>query len=176
AGLAVLPVALVNIAVSRTLIPDLLKKAGARGVLATGLALQAVAMGWLARLPVDGAYAIDVLPAAVLLGVGLPAAFVGVTVPAVTAVDTADTGIAAGVVNTAQRVGSGLGVTALLVLAGTVTGSAPTLNDHVNGIRAGFTVAAALAALGCALTLTLLRTPAPTDSPTSPQPGTRAVR
>ncbi|WP_119730119.1 MFS transporter [Thermomonospora amylolytica] len=173
-GLAVLPVAAVNIAVSRTLIPYALKRIGARGVLAAGLALQALAMGWFARLPEHGSYVIDVLPAALLFGIGLPAAFVGVTVPAVTAVDKADTGIAAGIVNTAQRVGSGIGVTALLLLAASVTGDPerPSRSAYVDGVQAGFAAASALAALGCLLTLTLLRNraaaapePAAADAP-----------
>ncbi|MBA8951656.1 MFS transporter [Actinomadura namibiensis] len=154
-GLAVLPVAAVNIVVSRTLIPYALKRLGATGVLAAGMALQAAAMAWFARLPLDGSYVVDVLPAALVFGVGLPAAFVGVTVPAVTAVDKDDTGIAAGIVNTVQRVGSGLGVTALLLLAAEVGGSTP--EAYIDGIHAGFAAAAALAALGCLLTLSLLR-------------------
>uniref|UniRef100_UPI0024546C89 MFS transporter n=1 Tax=Nocardia cyriacigeorgica TaxID=135487 RepID=UPI0024546C89 len=77
-GLAVLPVAVVNVVVSRTLIPYALDRLGAWRVLAAGLALQALAMAWFARLPEHGDYLIDVLPGAVLLGVGLPAAFVGV--------------------------------------------------------------------------------------------------
>ncbi|WP_285487212.1 MFS transporter [Amycolatopsis taiwanensis] len=110
-GLAVLPVAVVNIVVSRTLIPYALDRLGAWRVLAAGLGLQALAMAWFARLPEHATYLIDVLPGTILLGIGLPAAFVGVTTPAVTSVGKADAGIAAGIVNTAQRVGSGLGVT-----------------------------------------------------------------
>ncbi|NEW42302.1 MFS transporter [Nocardia cyriacigeorgica] len=165
-GLAVLPVAVVNIVVSRTLIPLALDRLGAWRVLAGGLALQAVAMAWFARVPENGSYLIDVLPGAVLLGIGLPAAFVGVTAPAVTAVDTADAGITAGVVNTAQRVGSGLGVTALLLLAQVVTqrSSATTDLAYRTGLAAAFAAAAALAALGAVLTVAVLRpTPRPAE-------------
>ncbi|WP_280232328.1 MFS transporter [Nocardia cyriacigeorgica] len=161
-GLAVLPVAGVNIVISRTLIPIALDRFGACRVLAGGLALQAVAMAWFARVPEHGGYLIDVLPGAVLLGIGLPAAFVGVTAPAVTAVDKVDAGITAGIVNTAQRVGSGMGVTALLLLAQVVTQRATTDPEpaYLTGLAAAFTAAAALAALGTVLTVALLR-PAP---------------
>ncbi|MEV8634199.1 MFS transporter [Streptosporangium sp. NPDC051023] len=91
---------------------------------------------------------------------GLPASFVGVTAPAVTAVDQADAGVTAGIVNTAQRIGSGLGVTAILVLASMVTGTA----GYLAGLRTGFAAAAALAFLGCLLTLALLR-PNPLATP-----------
>ncbi|MCM6776695.1 MFS transporter [Nocardia sp. CDC159] len=158
-GLAVLPVAVVNIVVSRSLIPFALDRFGPWRVLAAGLGLQALAMAWFARLPAHGDYPIDVLPGAVLLGIGLPAAFVGVTAPAVTSVDTADAGIAAGIVNTAQRVGSGLGVTAVLLLADLVTRHWTAADAYRAGLNVAFAAAAALAALGAVLTVALLRTP-----------------
>jgi EmrB/QacA subfamily drug resistance transporter len=160
-GMAVLPVALVNVVISRTLIPYALNRIGATSVLAWGMVLQAVAMAWFARLPVHGSYVLDVLPAALIFGIGLPAAFVGVTVPAVTSVAHSDTGIAAGIVNTAQRVGAGLGVVALLSLAASVAGPAPTGSAarYVEGLHAGFAAASGLAALGAALTLILLPRP-----------------
>ncbi|GAA2296242.1 MFS transporter [Nonomuraea roseoviolacea subsp. roseoviolacea] len=152
-GLAVLPVAAAGLVASRTAIPAAVKRFGARTLLAAGLAAQAAALAWFATLPPTVDYLGDVLPAALLLGVGLPASFVGVTAPAVTAVDQADAGVTAGIVNTAQRIGSGLGVTAVLVLASTVTGTA----GYLAGLRAGFAASAALAFLGCLLTLVLLR-------------------
>ncbi|WP_312884776.1 MFS transporter [Nocardia barduliensis] len=168
-GLAVLPVAVVNIVISRSLIPYALDRLGSWRVLATGLALQALAMAWFARLPEHGSYLIDVLPGAVLLGIGLPAAFVGVTAPAVTSVDKADAGIAAGIVNTTQRVGSGLGVTALLLLAELVANRSTTAEAYRTGLNAAFAAAATLAALGALLTLALLRTrPTPAPEPAVP--------
>ncbi|MGY2120021.1 MFS transporter [Nocardia gipuzkoensis] len=153
-------------------IPFLLAKMGPRGVLATGMAPQTTALAWFARLPEHTSYLIDVLPGAIVFGIGLPAAFVGVTVPAVTAVDEADRGIAAGVVNTAQRVGSGIGVTAVLLLAQTVTERAG--DSPVDGIRAGFAAAATLALLGCLLTVLVLRVPA-TDAGAEVEPPADAL-
>ncbi|MGA6204575.1 MFS transporter [Nocardia testacea] len=170
-GLAVLPVAVVNVVVSRTLIPYALDRLGAWRVLAAGLGLQALAMAWFARLPEHGNYLIDVLPGAVLLGIGLPAAFVGVTAPAVTSVDKADAGIAAGIVNTAQRVGSGIGVTAVLLVAEVVARQSTAADAYRTGLNLAFAVAAALAATGAVLTFVLLRTsPAPAAEPKSEIP------
>jgi len=172
-GLAVLPVAVVNVVVSRTLIPYALDRLGAWRVLAAGLGLQALAMAWFARLPEHGNYLIDVLPGAVLLGVGLPAAFVGVTVPAVTSVSKSDAGIAAGIVNTAQRVGSGVGVTAVLLLADVVARQSPAVDAYRTGLNVAFAGAAALAAIGAVLTIALLRTSPATDA--EPKSETPAV-
>ncbi|WP_378733808.1 MFS transporter [Nocardia brasiliensis] len=158
-GLAVLPVAVVNIVISRTVLPYALDRLGAWRVLAAGLGLQAIAMLWFAWTPEHSSYLIHVLPGAVLLGIGLPAAFVGVTAPAVTSVGTADAGIAAGIVNTAQRVGSGLGVTAVLLLAEMVAQRSTADLDvaYRTGLGVAFTAAAGLAAVGCLLTVVLLR-------------------
>ncbi|WP_280298875.1 MFS transporter [Nocardia neocaledoniensis] len=171
-GLAVLPVAVVNIVVSRTLIPFALDRLGAWRVLTAGLGLQALAMAWFARLPDHADYLFDVLPGAVLLGVGLPAAFVGVTVPAVTSVDKADTGIAAGIVNTAQRVGSGIGVTAILLLADVLARRSSAPDAYRTGLNLAFAAAAALAATGAVLTVALLRAPARAALPEPETPAT----
>lgn len=161
-GVALLPVAAAGLVASRTAIPAAMQRFGAPALLAAGLALQAVALAWFAALPASVNYLTDVLPAALILGVGLPASFVGATVPAVTAVDQSDAGVTAGIVNTAQRIGSGLGVTAILVLASTVTGTA----GYLAGLRVGFAASALLALLGCLLTLVLLRT-APQAAPSA---------
>jgi MFS family permease len=159
AGLAFLPVALMAMLVGRVLVPAVHKRIGGYGMLAAGLVLQALAFAWFTRLPVAGGYLADVLPGLLLLATGIPAAAVGVTVPAVDAVEKSDTGIVAGVVNTTQRIGAGLGVAALLAAAATVTGRAgpPTDAAYVAGLHASFLVCAALAALGCLLTVLLLR-------------------
>jgi EmrB/QacA subfamily drug resistance transporter len=168
-GLAVLPVAAGALLASRTVVPGLLKQLGARQTLAIGLGLQAAGLAWFAGLPSTLDYVTDVLPAALLLGIGLPAAFVGVTAPAVTAVAPADAGVTAGLVNTAQRIGSGLGVTVVLVLAAALTGpGTPATNPaYLTGLRAGFAVCAVLALLGLLLTLVLLR-PDPSKAATTP--------
>lgn len=177
-GLAVLPVALVSMVASRTFIPYLLKRIGASGSLALGLGLQVAVLGWFTTLDIDGSYVTEVLPAALVFGVGLPLAFVGVTVPAVTAVREADTGIAAGIVNTGQRVGAGLGVTVLLLIASTVTAHATGTSSAAlaAGIHAGFAAAAGLAALGCVITLLMLRTRATSGDggPAGSAPGASA--
>ncbi|HEX6447791.1 MAG TPA: MFS transporter [Streptosporangiales bacterium] len=158
AGLAFLPVALTAVVVGRVLVPAAHKRLGGYGMLAAGLALQALAFAWFGRLPAAGGYLADVLPGLLLLATGIPATAVGGTVPAVDAVGKSDTGVVAGVVNTTQRVGAGLGVAALLTVAATVTGRAggPADAAYVAGLRASFLVCTALALVGCVLTVFLL--------------------
>jgi EmrB/QacA subfamily drug resistance transporter len=159
AGFCVLPIALVNIAVSRTIIPRFLERFGARLLLAGGFALLTLGLAVLGRVPIAGSYAVDVLPAAMIFAVGLPAVFVGSTLPAVKSVADHDTGIVSGIVNTTQRVGASVGVTMLLAVAA-------LRSSHVSGgsraaaLDAGYRVAfwgsAALAALGVVVALGVL--------------------
>ncbi|TNC29269.1 MFS transporter [Amycolatopsis alkalitolerans] len=160
-GFAVLPVAVVNMAVARTVLPAALARFGARVVLTGGMVLLAIGLGGLARVPVHGSYLLDVLPAGLVFGVGLPAAFAGVTIPAVTSVAEVDTGITAGIVQTAQRVGAALGATAATALAAAWTAghTGPPLQTYTGGLRVAFAAAAGTAALGAVLAATIIRSP-----------------
>jgi EmrB/QacA subfamily drug resistance transporter len=151
AGFAVLPIALINVAVSRTLLPRALSRWGPRVLLAGGFALLLVGLAGFGRAPAGGSYLVDVLPAAILFAVGLPCVFVGSTLPAVKSVAEFDTGVVGGVVNTAQRVGSSLGVGVLLALASWHTSHAggPGGVARLNaGYQWGFWGTAALAGVG----------------------------
>ncbi|MDQ3740848.1 MAG: DHA2 family efflux MFS transporter permease subunit, partial [Actinomycetota bacterium] len=100
---------------------------GALVVVAAGLAL-------IARVPVDGAYAADVLPGMVLMGVGAGAAFPALMTLAMSGVAPSDSGLASGLVNTAQQVGGALGLAVLATLATSRTAS--LAGDGVAGAEA----------------------------------------
>ncbi|MFI9118338.1 MFS transporter [Streptomyces bikiniensis] len=170
-GLAVLPVAAVNLVVSRTLVPAALAKWGPRVVLTGGMALLSLGLFLLAGLPVDGSFLTDYLPGALIFAAGLPAVFVGATVPAVKAVAEHETGVMSGVVNTAQRIGAGLGVAVLAALAAdrTEASDGPRLAALNEGYQLTFLGAGALAALGVLVGLWLVRR-APREDPATGTP------
>lgn len=149
-GLAVLPVAIVNLVVSRTVVPPALAAWGPRVVLTVGMAFLGAGLLLMGRLPVHLDFVTDYLPAALLFAVGLPAVFVGSTMPAVKAVDGHETGVVSAVVNTAQRFGAGLGVTVLAALAASRTGTSGAPHDTAltDGYHVGFLGAALLALMG----------------------------
>jgi hypothetical protein len=101
------------------------------------------------------------------MALGLPATFVGVNIAALTAVEQADSGLASGLMNTAQRIGSGLGISALVAVFVARVGQVGAVGDHTNavalsaGFQLAFLGAAALALLGAALALVILRQPKP---------------
>ena len=162
AGLAIVPVGAVSLLFSFLALPQLLDHLGSRGVLVVGLLLLAVALLLFARAPVPSNYLLDILPASVIAAIGLPCSFVGTNIAAVTAVKPDETGLASGLMNTAQRVGSGIGIAILTAVFVARIGSsaAPTSSAALAaGFQAGFLGAAIFAILGAMLTLAIIRQP-----------------
>ena len=94
---------------------------GFRAPLATGLSLAAVGLVLFARAPVDGSFAVDVLPAMILLGFGAGIAFNPMLLAAMSDVAPEESGLASGVVNTAFMMGGALGLAVLASLAASRT-------------------------------------------------------
>lgn len=160
AGLAVLPIAVTGIPVARLLIPRALKAVGPRMVLIGGMALLTVALLLLSRIPAHVDYVTGFLPAAAVFAVALPACFVGSAMPAMKAARPGETGIVSGVVNTAQRLGAGMGVAVLAAVADSRTshhrGGTPV--DAVNaGYHSAFLGAAGLAVLGLVIAVLVVQ-------------------
>ena len=160
AGLAILPVGVVSLLFSLLVLPSALDHLGPRGVLVAGMLLLAVGLLLFARAPVSGNYLLDILPASIIVALGLPCAFVGTNIAAVTAVTKEETGLASGLMNTAQRVGSGIGIAVLTSVFIARVGSATAFTSLATlaaGFQAGFLGAALFAVLGAVLTLLIIR-------------------
>jgi EmrB/QacA subfamily drug resistance transporter len=84
-------------------------RVGVKPVLVVGLALMAVAMLWYTQLPVDGDYVTDLLPGYLLVGIGLPTAFIPVSIAALAGIRAHEAGLASGLINTSQQIGGALG-------------------------------------------------------------------
>lgn len=131
------------VVVGSTLASRLIGRVGAGVVLAIGLAIIGASALLLSGVSADGTYAADVLPGFTLTGLGLGLAFVSVTVGATSGAGDRDQGLASGVVNTAQQVGFGVGIAAVIA--------------SVDGYSAGYLVNAALATFAAVLALALVR-------------------
>src|SRR5260370_11840358 len=84
-GLAILSIAGLSIGIGFLVLAKALGHLGFKGVLASGMVLLAVALVLLARAPLPGTYLLDVLPASVIVALGLPAVFAASNIAAVTA-------------------------------------------------------------------------------------------
>ena len=158
-GLAFLPANLIMGAFSLGLSAKLVMRFGIRSPLAAGLLLSAVGLVLFARAPVDGSFAVDVLPSMILLGFGAGTAFNPMLLAAMSDVEPNNSGLASGVVNTSFMMGGALGLAILASLAASRTDSLlATGGGPVAALNGGYHVAfvvgaifAAAAVLGAAL-------------------------
>ncbi|WP_199733619.1 MFS transporter [Micromonospora sp. BL4] len=160
-GWAFLPTPVVIAVVSLGLAGRMIARWGARAVLLAGLGLATVGFLLLGRLPADGGYLADVLPAMLIFGVAGGLTLPAVTTLAMAGATDADAGLASGLANTTQQVGGAVGLAALATLAATradglrAAGWAEVA-ALAGGYRLAFTVAAALVVAALVVTLTTL--------------------
>jgi predicted MFS family arabinose efflux permease len=167
AGLAFLPVT-AGIIAGAGLAQQLIKRVGVRAVGVTGMAIAAVGLLLLSRVPVAGSYLGDLLPGLMTMSIGLGLTFVRITLIATTNVDATDAGLASGLINTSQQLGGALGLAVLSTLAANATsgqlltlGRVPNPADAASALVTGFQVAflagACLLAAGSVLLSLLIR-------------------
>jgi MFS family permease len=140
----------------------LLPNWGARPLLAAGLAIIAVGLLTLTRLPVRGDYWADVAPGLALVGFGAGWAFLSVTIAAVAKVSPAETGLASGMINAAQQVGGAVALAVYVSVASAVAehavrAGADPITARVAGYQSAFFVGAGIALVGAAIAAVGLR-------------------
>jgi predicted MFS family arabinose efflux permease len=116
-GLAYLPGTIVWGASSFLLSEKLVMRLGIKRPLLTGLLMMGIALVLLARTPVDGNWAIDILPATLFVGLGAGIGFNPLLLAAMSGVSQEQAGLASGVVNTAFMMGGAVGLAALASIA-----------------------------------------------------------
>jgi EmrB/QacA subfamily drug resistance transporter len=165
-GLAFLPANLIMAVFSLGLSARLVMRFGIRLPLGVGLGLAAVGLILFARAPVDGSFAIDVLPSMILLGIGAGMAFNPVLLAAMSDVSPNEAGLASGIVNTSFMMGGALGLAVLASLAASRTDMLLSSGEsHLAALTGGYHLAflaGGIFALSAAvLGGTLLRAQAP---------------
>ncbi|PZA20583.1 MFS transporter [Modestobacter versicolor] len=173
-GLGFLPVAVSIGVLSLVASPVLIRRVGPRAVLLPSLAAVVLGLGLLARVPVDGAYARDVLPALLLLGAATGLAFPALMGLTMSGSAPEDAGLASGVVTTAQQAGGALGLAVTSAVAAATTSAAlregsPALTALTEGYRTAFGVAALAVTLALLLALVVFRPRLTPAGPTAPR-------
>ncbi|OLT53369.1 MFS transporter [Cellulosimicrobium sp. CUA-896] len=160
AGLGSVPMTVV-ILVMTPVVTALLPRVGPRPLMVAGPAIAAGGLLLLSRITVDGAYAAQVLPAQVVLGVGLAMVLVPLQNVALAGVAPHDAGAASATVNAAMQVGGSVGLSVFTtVYAGALPASGvPGPADLVDGYSAVFVAGAVTMALGAILAFALVRGP-----------------
>ena len=164
-GLAFLPMN-VSIIITATLVnTKVLARTGPRPLVPTGMVLAAVAMLLLTRIGVDSAYASNVMPSLILMGIGFGLIIAPSFATATLGVPRHDTGVASAMVNTSQQVGGSIGTALLSTLAVSASSdfiarNGPSAQAAVEGYVTAFWWAAAIFAFGAIVTGALLRSDA----------------
>ena len=161
-GLAFVPSSILWGGVSLLLSDRAVMRYGFRLPVIGGFALFGLGVLWLARAPVDGSYAIDVLPGMLLQGFGAGIAFNPLLLSAMSDVEPEQSGLASGVVNTSFTMGGALGLAILAALASSRTDTlkangASALEALNGGYHAAFLAGAIFAALGVTIGALRLR-------------------
>ena len=129
----------------------LAERIGPKAVLVPGLALLSAGIAWLSRFPVHGSYLANILGPTVLIGAGLGAAFVAITIGSVSGVTDRQYGLASGLINTSQQIGGAIGLAILTAVASSqVHTTTINLADTNSGYRLALLVAAGIGALATA--------------------------
>jgi EmrB/QacA subfamily drug resistance transporter len=161
-GLAYLPSTVVWGGVSFGLSDKLVMRFGIKPPLVAGLSLMAVGILLFARAPVDGSFAVDVLPAMLLQGFGAGIGFNPILLAAMSDVKPSESGLASGIVNTSFMMGGALGLAVLASLAVSRTDALLASGDDqltalTGGYHLGFLVGAIFAVAAAVVGAVLLR-------------------
>lgn len=164
-GIAFLPMSLTMALMSLGVTSRLLVRFGPMKLLVPGLASVAVGLVVFAHSGVGASYATTMLPAFLLLGIGMSVSAVPLLTLAMADVPAADAGLASGIVNVSMWLASSTGLAVFGTLAASRTRSLDAaghdpLSALVSGYHEVFLIGAGLSAIALVLTVVLLWSPA----------------
>ncbi len=141
---------------------NLVNRIGVKPVLVTGMAFVSAGLLWFTQVSVGGSYVADLLPGFLMIGLGLGFSFVPISIAALAGVRPEEQGLASGLINTSQQIGGALGIAALAAIANRTTTDALASGEAapqalVDGFHAAFWGGAAIAIVGVAAALVLIR-------------------
>jgi predicted MFS family arabinose efflux permease len=128
-GFAFLPMVAGMITGSTQIGTRLMTRIPARFLMGPGFLVAALGMLILTQLKIDSSYGTQLLPAMVLLGLGMGTAFMPAMSLATAGVQPRDAGVASAMVNTSQQVGGAIGTALLNTIAASATTS--YVKDHI---------------------------------------------
>jgi len=161
-GLALLPMTVAIMVLMVGVTGRLVARFGFKPPMIAGLSLLAAGIALLARVPADGSFLIDVLPASLVAATGMSLAYIPVLIAALSSAKPEEAGLASGLINTSYQVGSALGLAAMTAVATSLTAGrladgaeqATALTDGFQRAFIGAAVIAVLAAIAAAVAIT----------------------
>ena len=164
AGMLFLPFS-AGIIVSAGIASQLMPRFGPRYVTFAGFALATAGMLLLTRLTPDSTYWPEILPAMIIISLGMGLIFVPLSATALFGVGDDDSGVASAVLNTAQQIGGSVGIAFLNTIATSATAAYVIANNvnpfdasaQVKGYVDAFTWGAGILVLGGILWVALVK-------------------
>jgi EmrB/QacA subfamily drug resistance transporter len=160
-GLAYLPWP-ASMAVAAGVTQKLAKAVGVRIPLAAGLVILAAGLFTFWHLSAGGSYVADVLPGMIVTAVGAGMAWAIIFLVATAGVSHEESGLASGIVNSAQQVGAALGLSVLSTIAATRTRGilahgTPPAQALTLGFQRGFIVGGVIVIVGAVIAAFVVR-------------------
>jgi MFS family permease len=143
---------------------------------------------WASHLPVHGTYWGNIAPGLALMGAGMGALFVSVTIAATAGVPKHEAGLASGLLNTSQQVGGAIGLAVLTgIVASSTTRYITNLHLHahptaaalsaasVHGFHIGYLVASSFGLAASLLALFVIKIQKAKNDPSHPADETAVI-
>jgi EmrB/QacA subfamily drug resistance transporter len=105
-----------GIIVAAGLVSQLLPRVGPKPLMLVGLVMSTASMFWLTQISAGNDYVSHVLPAMIVMSIGMAAVFIPAAATSLVGVGGHDAGIASAVLNTSQQIGGSLGLALLNTL------------------------------------------------------------
>jgi EmrB/QacA subfamily drug resistance transporter len=141
---------------------QVVNRMGVKPTLVFGMAMMTVGLLYFTQVSVGGSYWSDLFPGFLIIGLGLPFAFIPITIAAVAGVRHQEQGLASGLINTTQQIGGALGIAVLSTVANTTATSdqaagVPVPEALTHGFQNAFWVGVGVAAAGVLVSLVFVR-------------------
>jgi EmrB/QacA subfamily drug resistance transporter len=165
-GLAYLPTTVVMGTMSFRFTAQLNLRFGPQATLVPAMVFVVAGLLLLARTPVDATYAIDLLPAMILIGLGAGLGFPSLMTLAMSGATASDSGLASGLVNTSVQVGGAIGLAVLATFAtertdGLLADGESAASALNSGYHLAYLIGAGLVIVAIATAVTVLRSRLP---------------
>jgi EmrB/QacA subfamily drug resistance transporter len=164
-GFAFLPFSL-GIIAGATVASRFLPRFGPRMVMVTGLVFGTAGLFLLSSLGTQSTYMSIVLPAELIISLGMGMAFVSLSSTALVGVDPEDAGVASALVNSTQQTGGSMGAALINTIATSATASYIVTHGHspaaleagsIHGYTTAFTFSGIVLAVAAVTTFALIR-------------------
>lgn len=168
AGVAFLPFPL-GVITSSVIASKTLPRFGPRALGMFGFTLATLGLLWLTQLPPHSAYLVHVVPAELLISLGMGQVFVPLSSTALLGVPNHDAGAASALVSTMQQIGGSLGIAFLNTIATSATASYATAHGgfskaaQVHGFTTAFAFSAGIMVTAGIVVATLIRRQPPSS-------------